>query len=418
MTGAWRLLSAGIVAALVATGGPGRAAPQSAPPFPAQSASAPSSAAHVIDQAYTAAYNLDHDQAMAFARQAVAEWPDNPDTHRTLASILWLNILFRRGAVTVDHFLNGVTKPIGSLPKPPPELADEFHRELDTSIRLSEAKLARSPRDIDANYGLGSAYGLQASYEAAVEGSTFAAFRSAKKAYDAAEDVLARDPKRSEAAIIVGTYRYVVATLALPSRWMAYVIGFGGGKEKGIALIETALKDHDARVDASTALVLIYSREGRYEDVLRLLRGLESEFPRNRLFVLERGSTAIRAGHADEADTVLSSGLAQLDRDGRPKIPGEHALWLYKRGAARNLLHHAADAQTDLRAALDQQPLEWVRGRIHLELGKSEDLQGNRPAALAEYRQARTIAEASNDPLGLAEAGRLERRPFGRDGKP
>lgn len=414
MTGVRWLVSAGLVAALIATAGPGSAAPQSSLP----AAGAQSPVAHLIDQAYTAAYSLDHDQAIALARQAVAQGPDDPDAHRAVASIVWLNILFRRGAVTIDHYLGGVTKSLGSLPKPPPELVDEFHRELETSIRLSEAKLEKSPRDIEARYGLGSAYGLEASYEAAVEGSTFAAFRSAKKAYDAAETVLASDPHKFEAAIIVGTYRYVVATLGLPSRWMAYVAGFGGGKEKGIALIETALNNHDSHVDAATALVLIYSREGRYEDVLRLLRELETEFPRNRLFVLERGATAIRAGRADEAETVLTAGLAQLEQDTRPKIPGEHALWLYKRGAARNLLHRSTDAQSDLRAALDLQPVEWVRGRIHLELGKSEDLQGRRPEAVAEYRQARTIAETINDPIGLAEAGRLERRPFGRDGKP
>jgi pentatricopeptide repeat protein len=406
-----QLVSICLAWTLAATSGPELAADrrQAAPPTPA-----PSKAAELVDRSFEAAYNLDHDEAIALVRQAITAGPDDPDTHRALAAILWLNILFRRGAVTIDHYMGGVTKSIGSLPKPPVELTDEFHRELDTSIRLAEARLSKSPQDIDAKYALASSYALQASYDAAVEGSTFAAFKSAKRAYDLSEEVLTRQPNRAEAAIVVGSYRYLVASFNLPTRWFAYVAGFGGGKDKGIALVESALKDSEARVDACTALILIYSREGRFEDALKLLAQLERAYPRNRIFVLEIGATNIRAGHPAEAESVLTAGLSQLEHDSRLKLPGERALWLYKRGAARVVLHHAADAQSDLRAALDASPVEWVRGRIHLELGKTEDLQGHRAAALGEYRQAHTIADANNDPIGSSAATRYEHQPFDR----
>src|SRR2546421_154312 len=81
---------------------------------------------------------------------------------------------------------------------------------------------------------LGAAVGLRASYAASVEGSLASAFRSAREAYDEHERVLELDPKRRDAGLIVGTYRYVVSTLAFPLRWMAYVVGLGGGKEKGL----------------------------------------------------------------------------------------------------------------------------------------------------------------------------------------
>ena len=57
-------------------------------------------------------------------------------------------------------------------------------------------RLKRSPNDLQAQYDLGAAYAIQASYSASVEGSLTAAFRSAKRAYDAQEDVLTRDPQR------------------------------------------------------------------------------------------------------------------------------------------------------------------------------------------------------------------------------
>ena len=40
-------------------------------------------------------------------------------------------------------------------------------------------------------------------------------------------------PQRVDAGLIVGTYRYLVASLVLPARWLAYMAGFGGDKEKG-----------------------------------------------------------------------------------------------------------------------------------------------------------------------------------------
>ena len=405
------LASIGVALALVATSEPELAATRRQAASPSTAAA---TAKDLVDRAFDAAYSLDHDEAIALARQAIAVSPDDPDTHRGLAAILWLNILFRRGAVTIDHYMGSVTKSMGTLPKPPAELIDEFHRELDTSIRIAQARLDKSPKDADAKYDLGSAYALEASYAAAVEGSTFAAFKSARRAYDLEEDVLDQQPDRAEAAIVVGSYRYLVATLNLPTRWVAYMAGFGGGKARGIALVESALNDPEAHMDASTALILIYTREGRFEDVLKLLGRLEHEYPRNRILALEQGATNIRAGHYAEAEAVLTVGLSQFEHDPRPKVPGERALWLYKRGAARVLLHHPVDAQADLRAALEAAPVEWVRGRIRLELGKTEDLQGHRQAAIGEYRQAHQIADANNDPIGSTAAARYERQPFDR----
>jgi tetratricopeptide (TPR) repeat protein len=384
---------------------------------PAQIGPEPVTAA--IDQAFHAAYSLDYAEATALARKAVALCPSEARTHRTLASVLWLDVLFQRGAVTVDTFLGGMTKAQANLPKPPPELDAEFKKELGLSISLAEARLKANSRDLDARYDAGAAYALQAAYSASVEGSLMSAFGSARRAYNDHEEVLEKNPQRADAGVVVGTYRYVVSVMSLPARMFAYLAGFGGGKERGIGLLETASRDQAAHRDAAIALILIYSREGRHLDALRLLRQLEVEYPRNRLFVLEEGSAAIRAGLATDADAALTRGLAGLDRDARPRIPGERAFWLYKRGVARLAMNHLADALVDLRSALnsDQHPIDWVRGRTHLELGKIADLSADRPGALAEYRQAQTICGASSDAPCAADAGRFLKRPFNAGGR-
>jgi len=55
-----------------------------------------------IDAAFVASHNLDHDQALGHARQAVRLDPDNSRTHRALASVIWLDLLYWRGGMTVD----------------------------------------------------------------------------------------------------------------------------------------------------------------------------------------------------------------------------------------------------------------------------------------------------------------------------
>jgi hypothetical protein len=109
---------------------------------------------------------------------------------------------------------------------------------------------------------------------------------------------------------------------------------------------------------------------------------------------------------------VLTRGLAAFDTDHRPKMPGERALWLYKRGLARLMLNRQREALVDLRSALELLPVDWVRGRTHLELGKLADLSSDRPVALAEYRQAKAICDASDDPIGASDASRFLKRPF------
>jgi tetratricopeptide (TPR) repeat protein len=326
--------------------------------------------------------------------------------------VLWLDVIFRRGTVTVDHYVGGLGGSPKTLPKPPPAVEAEFKNTIARAIELAEARVDANPDDVQARFELGSAYALQASYLASVEGSMASAMMSARNAFNAQEEVLSRDPKRVGAGVVVGTYRYMVSGLALPTRVFAYMVGFGGGKEEGIRMLETAARDSASHVEAKTALVLIYSRERRHADAYRLLGELAAAYPRNRLFVLEQASAAIRAGKHAEAEALLGKGVAALDRDARPRMPGERALWLYKRGLARFHRDRRAEAAADLQACLRSVPTGWVRGRALLTLGKIADLEGRRAEAVENYRNARAAATTGKDPAGASEAARLLSRPY------
>ena len=360
-------------------------------------------------KASTHTYNLEHDAALATFREAVAADPQDAGAYRGLASSLWLSITFRRGNMTVDDYLGRPNKPNANpLPPPPPDAVAGFREAIEKAIAIARQRIARNPKDADAHYQLGAAIGLRASYSATVEGSVMAAFRAAREAYDEEETALGLQPQRKDAGLIVGTYRYIVATLALPLRMVAYVAGFGGGKEKGIKQIEEAATyGGENQTEARFALILLYNREKRYDDALKVLAALRDQYPRNRLVWLESGSTALRAGRAAEAERFLTGGMARFADDKRPRMFGEDALWRYKRGAALAALGRTADAETELKASLAVDGRKWVHARSHLELGKMALKAGNKTAAGVELRAAIGLGDSDNDPLTADEARRL-----------
>ena len=356
-------------------------------------------------------YNLDRDEAIATFRQAIAADPQDAAAHRGLATGLWLSITFQRGNMTVDDYLGRVTKPTG--PAGPaasaaPDVVAAFQAAVERAIAIAQARLAQNPRDADAHYQLGAAAGLRASYAATVEGRVLGAFRAAREAYDEHEQVLSLDPRRKDAGLIVGTYRYIVSALALPVRWMAYVVGFGGDKDRGLNMIEEAAAyGGDNQEDARFALILLYNRERRYDDALKQLAILRATFPRNRLVWLEAGATNLRAGRPADAEKALNEGMARFSADARRRMFGEQALWDYKRGAARAALGRAGESEADLRQSIAAEGRNWVHGRAHLELGKLALKAGNRVKAHDELRAAATLCESDNDPASVEEARRL-----------
>jgi tetratricopeptide (TPR) repeat protein len=353
-------------------------------------------------------YNLDRDRALETYREAIAADPDDAAAYRGLASALWLSITFRRGNMTVDDYIGRVGKPRSSPEPPPSDVADAFRDALDHALTLARRRVAANPRDADAHYEVGAAVGLRASYIATVENSVFGAFKAAREAYDEHELVLRLDPARHDAGLIVGTYRYIVATLSLPFRWMAYAAGFSGGREKGLQLVEgAAAYPGDNQEDARFALILIYNREKRYDDALAQLALLRARYPRNRLVWLESGATSLRAGRAAAAERFIDEGLQRFAADTRPRMFGEEALWYYKRGAARAALGRAGDARRDFERVLSTEGRRWVYGRTHLELGKLDVNSRNRPAANEHFRAAIRLCESDNDQAIADEARRL-----------
>jgi tetratricopeptide (TPR) repeat protein len=363
-------------------------------------------------RAYHAAYELDFDAARNLFEQALAVDAADGAAHRGLATVAWLEIAFARGTITVEELL-GNAKRIVDLEPPPPALAGAFTAHIGRAMEAAERAVRARPRDPDAHYQLGAVEGLRAAYTATIEGRVLAAFRPAKRAFDAHERVLALAPRHTDAALVPGVYRYLVSTLPAPGRWLAYVVGFGGGREQGLAMVEAAAgATGEAQTEARLALVLFYNRDRRFDEALGMLARLRARHPRNRLLWLETGATALRAGRLPQAEAMLVDGMTRLAADRRPRAFGEEALWHYTLGAVRLARRDLAGAKRSLGAALAGPARAWVHGRTHLALARAADLEGDRPRARREYERALTLARTGRDPLCARAARAGLRAPF------
>jgi tetratricopeptide (TPR) repeat protein len=373
--------------------------------------SPPVSVEQQVQRGFELAYNLDHEEALDVLTRAAAQDPNDSGAQRALAVVTWLNLLFTRGMVLVDDYLGAVARRDISIKPPPADVATKFRSYIGRAEELAEQRVQKAPNDPEAHYELGAALGLDASYTATIEGRVLGAFSAARRAYNAHERVLEIAPSRKDAALVVGTYRYLVANLSMPARWMAYVVGFGGGRELGIQMIEQAANytsgPNQTGTEAKFALVLIYNREKEYGKAVAVLQGLQAAYPRNRLLWLEAGSTLLRAGRGREAEIMLTQGLEKFAKDARTRMGGEEGLWYFKRGAARVLLKRP-DAEADLTHALSAPARSWVRAQTHLELGKLADLSGNRAKAVAEYDRAIQMGSSAADTETVDQATRLK----------
>jgi tetratricopeptide (TPR) repeat protein len=401
-------LVGGIVAAAVVTLG----ATSPASGQPAETTATPAAAAALRAKGLDQAYNLDHAEALATFKQLIAEAPDSPVGYRLAAATLWIKLLFEQGAVTVDDYLGQARADARRLP-PTAALAAEFHDYLRRAQTLAERRAREHPDDPDSHFQLGAAFGFEASYTATVEGRLLASVGPARRAYAEHSRTLALSPARKDAGLLVGMYRCAVAELSGVPRLFAWFSGFSGDRAGGLRLVEDAARyPSDVQANALFTLVLLYNRAGRYDAALAEIRQLQARYPRNRLLLLEAGGTALRARRPAEARAWLEQGLAMLASDPRPRALGEEARWHYTYGAALVSLGEATAADRELRAALAGATRDWLRGRIHRELGRLADLAGNRPAARDEYQEAMRLCREDRDGSCVDESRALLKTPY------
>lgn len=372
-----------------------------------------------------ALYNIDYDKAQRDFKEIVQLFPNHPGGYQLLAARVWIKALYESRRLQVSLYSNESFYTNGD-DKVDPKVVTEFRNLTREAKRLAEAKLKQEPKNIEALDFLANTEGLKASFEEAVERRHFAALRDGNDAVGHHREVLKLDPKYIDAQITIGLYEYVVGSLPLPVKIIAGATGYRGSKKRGLAMLEQVAKEGRwSQDDAKTVLVLLYTREKRFAEVVKLTRELSAKYPRNYLLKLETADAlvslaGVKRKEKDLAGAVQSEkeAFATFDevlRDRTVRDSAVRALDLihFKYGEALLMAGYNDRAAKEFLAATKVASAEaGLVTMAHLYAARSYDAAGKRDEAVAQYKEvlARPNVYDAHDEAkkGLRQAYRAE----------
>jgi len=234
-------------------------------------------------EGYEALYNLDYEGARRRFQKMVEIAPEDPVGAQCLASSLWLQQLNESYQLKSTLYSSADSKE-----KTDRRQTDEFRKWIRQAKTLSEARLKKEPRNVDALYYLGAAEGLEAAYTAQIERKYVAALRAGTNAVDHHREVIKLSPDYHDAELTIGLHNYVVGSLSLALKMIAGTMGVRGSKKRGLETLErVTVEGKWARDLARILLVDLYKREKRYDDAVKIARQLSEKYPRNYLYKLQ-----------------------------------------------------------------------------------------------------------------------------------
>lgn len=347
-----------------------------------------------------ALYNIDYDKAQRDFKEIIQLFPSHPGGYQLLAARVWIKTLYESRRLQVSLYSNESFYTNGD-DKVDPKIVTEFRNLTRQAKQLAEAKLKQEPKNIEALDFLANTEGLKASFEEAVERRHFAALRDGNDAVDHHREVLKLDPKYVDAQITIGLYEYVVGSLPLPVKIIAGATGYRGSKRRGLQLLEQVARDGRwSQDDAKTVLVLLYTREKRFADVVKLTRELNAKYPGNYLLKLETADALVSLAGlkrkekdlpgAVQAEKEAFATFDEVLRDRNVRDSAVRALDLihFKYGEALLMAGYNDRAAKEFLAATKVDRAEaGLVTMAHLYAARSYDVAGKRDEALAQYRE-------------------------------
>jgi tetratricopeptide (TPR) repeat protein len=353
-------------------------------------------------QGFNHFYNLEYDKSVHDFELAQQAHPDDPfAVNHTLAGVIFKELL-RIGALDTEAYAADSFLTKQSAAPVDPTVRERVKQLVDQSLALSQARLDKNPNDVDALYARGATRALRATYIGIVEKAWFAGLRGTVAARHDEERVLELDPNYADAKVVVGTHLYIVGSLSWPAKVAASVAGLSGSKQKGLDDLRQAVAGGHMEVanDAKIVLALFLRREQKYAEALKLVNGMQTDFPRNFLVAAEYAHLMNASGHGPEAIVAYRKVLAGCRNNAyslcRIEVPA------YGLGEAlRGQRDYTGAAEAYELAGGSGHDVE-LRQKSTLAAGEMYDLLQKRDTALEKYKAV--IAE--NSATGSADLAR------------
>jgi hypothetical protein len=296
-------------------------------------------------------------------------------------------------------------------------LDDEFSAAVERAIRTTVAWTERAPEDPEAWFYMGAAHAVRVQWQV-LRDAKLAAARDGKRIKQALERALELEPGLDDAHFGIGLYRYYADVAPAVLRLLRFLLLLpGGDREEGLAqMLRARNRGRLLQGEADYQLHLIYLW---YEEdtgrALKLLRGLQQEYPANPLFLISIAE--IQDGYQHDITGTLETwrkllAKAQEGRVNAAAIAEARArLGMSKQLEALHETDRSIEQLETLVASRPAVPYSAYALAL-LRLGEAHDRLGARAEALPAYRRA--AAEAPSDDLyDIAERAnsRIRRAP-------
>ena len=364
-----------------------------------------------VRDAYQHFYIMDFDGAIARMEVILKANPKNPMAYDYLLMANIFRELYHQDLLDTtyyahDSFLANKRQDVHVAPAE----QERIEYLYNTAVQLSDERIKANPNDANAWFERGYARGMHAAYITLAEHSFAAAARQGYAARNDSEQALKLDPQYADAKMAVGIQQFAVASLPGWVRLIVGIMGVGGNKERGLALLrESAAHGVITSVESRTALSLFLRHDGRYPAALDVQHGLATDYPHDYLFRLEEANLAKDAGHGPQAIAIYK---VVLEDAHKPGYFTDARLQMAYFGLAdtergQNLVADAAAHFVD--AASQPNCSDWLRRRAQLNAGEMFDLLHDRASALKQYRLA---SAPGGDQSQAAAARRYIETPF------
>jgi hypothetical protein len=241
--------------------------------------------ADLLDQGYSAMYNLNFDAA----HRSFAAWeqahPDDPMGPVSDAAA-YLFFEFDRMNILRSEFLTDDKKLLGGKRvQADAKTKQAFEMDLQKSQKLSAAMLARGQETEKARLADVIRTALHANYEALIEKHQWQALNEIKQARIEADALVAQYPASVDAYLAMGVENYLLSQKAAPLRIFLRMTGAQTDKEAGLAKLRiVAERGHYLKPYAKILLAIAALRDGNKAEAKSLLSELAAQFPANGLF--------------------------------------------------------------------------------------------------------------------------------------
>ena len=364
----------------------------------------------VVRDGYEHFYILDYDGAISRFESVLKAHPQDPMAYGYVQMATVFRELYHQDLLDTtyyahDNFLTSKRNvPVSAATR------QRIEYLTDTGIRLADERLRANPSDKNAYFARGYLRGIHAVFITLVDHSFVTAARQGYASRGDSEQVLKLDPEYADAKMAIGIQQFAVASLPRWVRVLVGVMGVGGNKERGLALLRDCA-EHGVvtKVESRTVLSLFLRHDARYPEALAVQHGLAVQYPHNYLFRLEEANLTKDEGNGPGAIALYKAVLADAAKPGYYVDTRVQMAWFGLADTQRGWNDIADAAENYLHAAEQPNCSDWLRKRAQLNAGEMFDLLHQRARAVGLYQMA---SSGGGDQSQAEAARRLMKTPY------